>query len=629
MKKILFLEQYGKLSGGQKVLLSIIDGLKADYEFSVILPETGALTEELDKRGIAYQQLPVGYYSLGKKNPLDFFNYIVRLPYLILKLCVIIDKEKPDLIYANAARTFVFATIAAVIKKVPLIWHVHSIFDRGISKKLCNLFGRNKIVKKVIAVSDAVRLPLIDLWPKTQIIYNAINEDVYHPGKRLGPIRKSFNISDEIVISMVGLLVEWKCVDDFIRAAQIVVESHPNSKFLIVGDALYDEKGKKYKKYLEGLVKEAGLEKNVIFTGFRNDVPDIMRELDIFVIASKTPDPCPTSLLQAMASGPAPIATNFGGPAEIIKDNQDGLLYNACDYHQLAEKILWLIENKEKRLQIAKESQEKIKRHFNYKDYIVRLKEIIYDVLQNEDMYKSGEYLKNNPTWHREDAPWKVKKIIEILDEAFLQKLVPEVDIVDIGCGTGDILHGVCRYLKKENVKAVFSGFDLSDKVINSAKENFPEANFFCSGFDAKMLQGEKRGSRIALLIDILEHLEDPNELLGQIRRTCDYAVCHLPLEDNFEVNHRGLKDYFTKTVGHLHFYNKESAIDLFENNGFEVEKLIYTCSDVSADYKLKSLPRRLIAQPVRRLFFKISPDFTAKVLGNCSLMILIKPQKG
>ena len=323
MKKILFLEQYTKISGGQKVLLSVIDGLKDDFNFSVVIPKIGALTDELKNRNIPFQKLPIGYYSLGKKNAWDMLNYIIRLPYLIFKLCLIIDNEKPDLIYANAARTFVFATIASTIKKIPLIWHVHSIFDKGISRRLCNYFGRYPIVKKVIAVSDAVKLPLTGLWPKTKIMYNAINELVYFPGDRLGPIRKSLDISDNIVIAMVGLLVEWKCVDDFIRAAQIVMESFPKTKFLIVGDVLYDNKGKQYKQFLMDMVQEFGLAKNVIFTGFRQDVPEIMREIDIFVIASKTPDPCPTSLLQAMASGPAVIATNFGGPAEIIEDGNN------------------------------------------------------------------------------------------------------------------------------------------------------------------------------------------------------------------------------------------------------------------------------------------------------------------
>ncbi len=382
-KKILFLEQYAKVSGGQKVLLSLIDGLKSDYDFSVVVPGKGGLTKELDNRNIAYYQLPIGYYSLGKKTVWDILSYIIRLPLLTLRLCFIINKEKPDLIYANAARTFVFATIAAAIKKIPLLWHVHSIFDKGISRKLCDYFGRYPIVKKVIVVSEAAKLPLSSLWPKTQILYNAIDEQIYYPGCKSGPIRKSLGILDNIVvISMVGLLVEWKCVDDFIRAARIVSSRFSGAKFLIVGDVLYDNKGKRYKQYLMDMVREFGLEKNVIFTGFRNDVPDIMREIDIFVIASKKPDPCPTSLLQAMASGTAVIATNFGGPAEIIKEGVDGLLYTACDYHELAEKMLQLIENSDKRTQFSEKALMKIKERFNSKDYLKKIKNIVESALE-------------------------------------------------------------------------------------------------------------------------------------------------------------------------------------------------------------------------------------------------------
>ena len=104
------------------------------------------------------------------------------------------------------------------------------------------------------------------------------------------------------------------------------------------------------------------------------------------------------------------------------------------------------------------------------------------------------------------------------------------------------------------------------------------------------------------------------------------YVVCHLPLEDNLEVNIRGKKSHFTDTVGHINFYNKKSALQLFKDCGFNVRKMVYTCSDVSADYKLKSLPRRLIAQPLRKVFFRCFPRFTASVLGNCSLMVLLEP---
>ncbi|MFH1063148.1 MAG: glycosyltransferase [Candidatus Omnitrophota bacterium] len=610
------------------VLLSILDGLKTDFDFSVLIPKTGALTEELRKRNIPYQQLPLGYYSLGKKTLWDILSYLMRLPLLTLRLCSILSKEKPDLIYANAARTFVFATVAAAIKKIPLIWHVHSIFDKGISRRLCNYFGRAQIVKKVIVVSDAARLPLAALWPKTKILYNCIDEQVYYPGLRIGPIRKSFGISDNIVISMVGLLVEWKCVDDFIRAAQIVTESIPDIKFLIVGDVLYGGKQDSYKQYLMDMVEELGLEKNVIFTGFRNDVPDIMREIDIFVIASKKPDPCPTSLLQAMASGPAVIATNFGGPAEIIKQGVDGLLYTACDYHELAEKMLQLIENSEKRALLAVNAQKKIKEKFNYKDYLKKLKSVIESVIdiKDKDIYRSGGYARENPSWHKEDAKWKAEKIISLMRQDFLNKLTPGVDLIDIGCGTGEILKLVSGYLKEKNIEVNSVGYDISLEIIKEAKKNFPKGEFHSTLFDKNSYAPKQNRVSVALLIDILEHMEDPAAFLSAIREVCDYALCHLPLEDNFEVNVRGKKKHFTNTVGHINFYNKKSALELFKNCGFNIRNVDYTCSDVSADYKLKSLPRRLIAQPLRKIFFKFFPLLTANVLGNCSLMVLLEP---
>jgi glycosyltransferase involved in cell wall biosynthesis len=630
MKKILFLEQYSKISGGQKVLLSMIDGLCADFCICVTVPEKGELTKELENRHIAYRRLPVGYYSLGKKTILDIILYLIRMPYLIIKLWLIIKQEKPDLVYANAARTFVCATIACRLCNVPLIWHVHSIFEKGISRKLCNYFGKNKTVKKIIAVSQAAKAPLEALTDKIEVIYNAIDEKVYYPGVKTGIFRKSLGLDENIVAGMVSLLVEWKCIDDFIRAAGIISREYPKVKFLIVGDVLYDSAGRKYKQYLIDLVKELGLGNKLIFTGFRSDVPIIMRELDIYVLASKQPDPCPTSLLQAMASGVAVIATDFGGPAEIIQNQKDGLLYSANDYKTLALHMKILIKDDQKRGQLSDNAANKIKQDFNYKNYMLKVKKIIEQEISSKDasLYVSGEYLEHNPGWHQEDASWKTKEIIKVITQSLWQQLktakaLPR--IVDIGCGTGQILKNLAGDFKTQGIPAVYQGYDLSEQIINQAKLNFPQAEYFNKSFTkAEVKQPEARIS-IALLIDILEHLEHPEQLLNELKDVSDYLICHLPLEDNLEVNLRGLKPRFKQTVGHLHFYDKARAIEFFQNQGFVIENMLYTCSDCSADYKLKSIARRLIAQPLRKLFFKLSPDWTARVLGNCSLMLLLK----
>ena len=614
------------------MLLSVIDGLESKFSFCVTVPETGELTAELDKRRIAYHKLSVGYYSLGKKTFLDMIMYLLRLPYLIIKLYLIIKKEKPALVYANAARTFVCAAIVCGMANIPLIWHVHSIFDKGISKKLCNYFGKNKIVKKIMVVSQAAKAPLESLSDKIDIVYNAIDEKIYYPGQKQGPIRQSLDIGDNIVAAMVSLLVEWKCIDDFIRAAGIVIVEHPKVKFLIVGDVLYDQAGKKYKQYLLDLVKQLNLENNVIFTGFRNDVPNIMRELDIFVLASKQPDPCPTSLLQAMGSGTAVIATNFGGPAEIIQDQQDGFLYEANDYKALAAKIKDLIIDDEKCRKLSVNAAKKINKDFNYKNYMIKIKQIIDQQINPADkhMYTSGKYMENNPTWHIEDAKWKAQKIIKVIPEQIAKELNKQakVRVVDIGCGAAQILKNISDDFKLKAIDADYQGYDVSPEIIKKAKDNFKQAEFFAEKFSSDQYLQNKQQISIALLIDILEHLENPDMLLEDVAKVSDYIICHLPLEDNLMVNSRNLKHKFKETVGHINYYNKKSALAMFEQAGLKVENMIYTCSDCSADYKLESLPRRLILQPLRKLFFNISQDWTAKVLGNCSLMLLLKKQR-
>ncbi len=377
-KKILFLEQYAKLTGGQRVLISLIKGLSDNYDPCVIVPGKGTLTEELEHLNIDYVIFPIGYYTLGKKTIFDIFNYMLRLPLLIQKLRRLIKTKNIDLVYANGARTFVWGTIACSMTKTPMVWHIHSIFVQGLSKNLCIFFGKNKIVKKVIAVSKAAKRPLGALNGKIEVIYNAVDTNIYFPAhNHTGSLRDKLDLGQDLLIAMVGFLMEWKGVDDLIRAAKIVTSKYPQTRFVIVGDVLYDKKGKRYKQYLMDLVTEFRLDNNVLFAGYRNDIPEIMRQLDILVLASKQPDPCPTSVIQAMASDTAVIASNFGGPAEIICNGKDGLLYTPGNYEELAEKILFLLNNPRVRKDISYNASQRIKQNFNQIDYLSKIKKII------------------------------------------------------------------------------------------------------------------------------------------------------------------------------------------------------------------------------------------------------------
>jgi glycosyltransferase involved in cell wall biosynthesis len=125
------------------------------------------------------------------------------------------------------------------------------------------------------------------------------------------------------------------------------------------------------------MVKNFGLGEVVELTGHRDDISSLLKQSDIVVITSKRPDPCPLVLLEAMASEVAVIASDKGGPAEIINEGEDGLLYRAGNYRQLADKIAYLCENEDIRLRIARQASFNCRLNFSSQVFQKEIKEAI------------------------------------------------------------------------------------------------------------------------------------------------------------------------------------------------------------------------------------------------------------
>jgi glycosyltransferase involved in cell wall biosynthesis len=116
---------------------------------------------------------------------------------------------------------------------------------------------------------------------------------------------------------------------------------------MIVGDG-------PQKEYITNLVKNLGLEKNFIFTGFRHDIPNVLSAMDIFVIPSIS-EGLPTSLLEAMASGKACVVTDIGLP---VRDKETGLIVPPKNPEKLAQALKILIQNPKLREQLGHRAQK-------------------------------------------------------------------------------------------------------------------------------------------------------------------------------------------------------------------------------------------------------------------------------
>lgn len=179
-------------------------------------------------------------------------------------------------------------------------------------------------------------------------------------------VRKKISVEpDQPLIGIVGNLQRWKGQMTVVKAVEKLVSGYPQIQCRLIGDSSNQTTDDVvYFKELNETISLLGLENNVTLTGHRPDVPDLLNALDIFIHASLTPEPYGLVVLEAMAMGKAVIASNEGGPVEMIEDRISGVLIEPGDPECLAQAIDSLLENPEKRRQMGEKALERVNTHF-------------------------------------------------------------------------------------------------------------------------------------------------------------------------------------------------------------------------------------------------------------------------
>lgn len=230
-----------------------------------------------------------------------------------------------------------------------------------------------------------------------------------------------------------------------------------------------------------------------------------------------------------------------------------------------------------------------------------------------ENIYTAGEYLKNNPTWHEEDSPWKAEQILKMLARNSIQP----ASVCEVGCGAGEILNQLYMAMP-DNVS--FTGYEISPQAHAIAGQKEKERLYFHL---QDILEVSDVHFDLLLAIDIFEHIEDYYGFLRGIRDKATYKIFHIPLD--ISVQRVLLAKPILKRrreVGHIHYFTKETALATLVDTGYEIVDHFYTASTLdlpssSMVYRLGKLPLRLAAW--------INQDLTVRVLGGHSLLVLTK----
>ena len=198
-----------------------------------------------------------------------------------------------------------------------------------------------------IAISDSVKQDLIGIGidpAKISVVRDAVDVDAWNPDRKHGNLRGAFGlINGERLIGMFGRVVPWKGQHVFVRAMQEVCKVSPDVRGFIVGDE--SDADSSYMREVLQQAQRLELDRRIFMTGYRDDVRDLMSMMDVVVHASTRPEPFGMVIIEAMAMGKPVVATEGGGPSEIITHGKSGILVPRDDSESLASAIRMLLEN--------------------------------------------------------------------------------------------------------------------------------------------------------------------------------------------------------------------------------------------------------------------------------------------
>lgn len=228
-------------------------------------------------------------------------------------------------------------------------------------------------------------------------------------------------------------------------------------------------------------------------------------------------------------------------------------------------------------------------------------------------IYEDGTYLVNNPSWHEEDSDWKAREIVRIIRK---NSLTPS-RVCEIGCGAGEILNSISQQFDQG---VEFLGYEISPQAFELCqKKRSHNLTFHLSN----LLEDDSEPCDVVLAIDVVEHIEDCFGFLRKLKEKAEYKIFHIPLDLSVQTVLRSRPIIkFRRSIGHLHYFTKETALETLNDTGYEIIDYFYTASGLE-------LPNRgwkanLLKLP-RRAAFAIHKDLAVRILGGYSLLVLAK----
>jgi len=375
MKNILYLHSSSDLYGSDRSLLRTIRALdKNEYTPFVCLPYQGPLVDELRKEGVETFIFDLGIIRRKLFTPVGVFQFVYGFTIALIKVLSIIRNRKIDFLHSNTAAVLV-GGVAAKLSGKKHLWHVREIIVNPVIVRKGISFFLHHFGTTVIGVSNSVIDNLVIDQPLIKnhsiVIHNGLEIDKYKNGNRK-KIRDEFFIpDDETLVGMIGRVSHWKGQDLFLDVATEVCKRTKNITFIAIGSPFREQENEMTK--FRASVAQRGLDKKFIIEEFRSDVKDLLAGFDIFILPSTLPDPFPTTVLEAMATGKPIIANAHGGVVQMVEDGQSGFLISPNNINAMTDKVIQLGNDSTLRKNIGNAAFKRVRGNFSIATYLANI----------------------------------------------------------------------------------------------------------------------------------------------------------------------------------------------------------------------------------------------------------------
>jgi glycosyltransferase involved in cell wall biosynthesis len=385
--KILFIADSGNIGGSERVLIEMVRFVQGNsFDPMVIVPSEGNLKQELQNYGIKVLIKPLEWWITPKKPHKwrRLYMYLEGLPKRVREIANTIQEENVAIVHSNNGIT-IEGALAAKKTGRPHVWQHHNLYreDPGFDP----WFPYWLIPYVFHAFSDVLlccsHFTARKLFPKNlrrnlQVIYNPIDTLKLDQAPPQHDVRGELCLPlNAPLVGLLGRVHALKGQLEFIEMAARVREVIPDAHFLLAGTA-----NNTYLNSVMQRVRELNANEYIHYLGYRLDNGDIMKSLDVYVVASKL-ETFSMVALEAMACGKPVVATNCGGITEVVVDRETGILVDIDNVEKLAAAIIDLLSRPDRGASLGRRGRKRVETLFDKRECLRSLTPIYWRLLSN------------------------------------------------------------------------------------------------------------------------------------------------------------------------------------------------------------------------------------------------------